>query len=744
MLDPIQRMAEKQPLTHERGDPIPDGELWLDVEALKKSPRRFINRETSWLSFNDRVLEEALNESHPLLERLRFLAIAAANLDEFFMVRVAGLKAKERNGIDSPGIDGKIAADQVDDIQARAKALMKEEQETWITLRGQLEEENIFISAYKDLEREDRVFIDEYFESSIFPLLTPLAIDPAHPFPFLSNKSSALTLRLANTEKNEKLEAILPLPLNVPRFIELPNTKKSLRFCLLEDVILNNLDSLFPPYDLEDSALFRVIRDSEIEIEDEAEDLVENFESALKRRRRGNIILLMIDRDVSDSLMEFLTSNMGLTEDDVIEMNGMIGLADTMQIIENNRPDLQFSPFTSRFPQRIRNFNGDCFAAIANKDILVHHPYESFDVVVQFLRQAARDPKVVSIKQTLYRTSRDSPIVSALIEAAEAGKSVTAMVELKARFDEEANIRWARDLERAGAQVVFGFVDYKTHAKMSLVTRKEGNKLVQYAHFGTGNYHPKNAEIYTDLSYFTCNEALCSDTAKIFNFMTGYATPKDLEKISIAPLTLRSKFYELIDIEIENTKKGKHAEIMAKVNSLVDVGMIDKLYEASQAGVKIRLVVRGICSLRPGIEGLSENIIVTSLIGRFLEHSRIFCFANGKPFYHKDAKVFISSADWMTRNLDHRIEALIPIENETVHKQILDQIMFANICDNCQSWVMKGDGTYERRLIEGKAFNAHEFFMINPSLSGQGSLSKKAQKRKKRFRPLLFSRSEED
>lgn len=722
----------------------------INAEELKTSPERFFNRELSWLAFNRRVLEEANNKRHPLLERVRFLSISARNMDEFYMVRVAGLKTQVKEGFQEKSIDGNLPSEQLEDIQERALSLVMEEQNIWSTLKGELEKEGILIEQMGKMSKEDKAFLSQYFEESVFPVLTPLAVDPAHPFPFLPNKARVFALRLINRETGERLEAVLPVPESLSRFIRLPKKGKKIRYCRVEDLILHNLDQLFPPYDLEDSAFFKIIRDSEIEVEDEADDLVENFETALKRRRRGNVIFLMINRDISDQLMHFITSNLSISESEVCEVNGFIALTDLAELITDDCGKLQFSPYASRFPERIKDFNGDYFAAIKAKDIIVHHPYETFDVVVQFIRQAAHDPNVVAIKQTLYRTSKDSPIVKALIEAAENGKSVTVLVELKARFDEEANIRWARDLERVGAQVVFGFVDYKTHAKLSLVTRKEHDKkdqekVVQYAHFGTGNYHPGNAEIYTDLSFFTCNPEYTSDSAKIFNFLTGYATPKDLEKVFIAPLTMRQQFYKLIDKEISHAKAGKYAEIMAKMNALVDKDMIDKLYEASQAGVKIRLVVRGICALRPGIEGLSENIIVTSIVGRFLEHARIYCFANGEPFYSPKNKVYMASADWMTRNLDHRVEALIPIENETVHEQVCDQIMIANICDNKQSWKLRSDGTYERVVPDGKEFGTHEYFMINPSLSGRGSsLSKKAKKRKKKFRPLLFPHSDQN
>ncbi len=683
--------------------------------------QRYLNRELSWLAFNRRVLEEAQEAENPLLERVRFLSIFASNMEEFFMVRVAGLKTQLRSYVTTTSMDGKTPKEQLAAIDTITDELKLEEQQTWLALKSELEQQDIRILPYDTLDAQKRSIIDTQFEQGVFPLLTPLAVDPAHPFPFLPNKGKAIVLMMTNKDTGAQLEAVIPLPTSIPRFLRLDNDKR--HYCLVEDVIVHHLNDLFPPYELKDFAMFHIIRDSELELEDEADDLVETFETALKRRRRGTVIHLAMERNDTPQMREFLEEHLELSEYDIDEVNGLVAISDLKELVSDAPNELLFQPFNARFPERIRDYNGDCFAAIAAKDILVHHPYESFDVVVQFLRQAARDPNVLSIKQTLYRTSKDSPIIQALIEAAEAGKSVTAMVELKARFDEEANIRWARDLERAGAQVVFGFVDFKTHTKLSLVTRREGQKIVQYAHFGTGNYHSVTAKLYTDLSYFTCDPVLCSDTAKLFNFMTGYATPTTLEKLAIAPINLRETLYGLIDAEIANAETGKPAAIWAKMNALVDQDMIDRLYTASQAGVKITLIIRGICSLIPGIEGLSENIEVRSIVGRFLEHARIYAFANGEKLPSRNAKLYMASADMMTRNLDYRIEALIPIENPTVHQQVLDQILQANIKDTMNSWVMQPDGRYLRVKPDSDdiPFSAHSFFMTNPSLSGRGS-----------------------
>jgi polyphosphate kinase len=695
-----------------------------------KSPHRFINRELSWLQFNRRVLEEASNREHPLLERLRFLTISASNMDEFYMVRVAGLKAQVASGAFSESPDKMTPAQQLLAIDGQIGALREAQQACLETLLKEMEQEGIRLLSPEALGENDRNWLAKRFEEQIFPILSPLAVDPAHPFPFIPNLGFAIILSLESLGDGDPMTGLVILPSLLRRFIRLPGKKP--RYISLVKVVRMFLDQLFPGFKPVSHGLFRVIRDSELEIDEEAEDLVRTFKTALQRRRRGVVVRLTVDETITSDLLDLIVEQIGVSRHDVHHFR-YIGLVDFRELIGTDRPDLLFTHYTPRFPERIRDYGGDCFAAISAKDIIVHHPYESFDVVLQFLRQASQDPNVVSIKQTLYRTSEESPIVQALIEAAESGKSVTAMVELRARFDEAANIEVASKLERSGAQVVFGFVDLKTHAKLSLVVRREGERFASYAHLGTGNYHPITAKIYTDLSFFTCDAGICTDVLRIFNYMTGYAKPENLKRLRLSPLNLREQLTSDIEEEIEHAQAGRPGRIWAKMNSLVDAQIINALCRASQQGVQIDLVVRGICCLRPGIAGYSENIRVKSIVGRFLEHSRIVCFGNGHELPSRAAKVYISSADWMPRNLDRRIESLVPILNPTVHQQVLDQIMVANLRDNVHSWIMQPDGSYERVSVgkEKERFDAHQFFMTNPSLSGRGSAIKTKETRSK-------------
>ncbi|MEN3971323.1 RNA degradosome polyphosphate kinase [Sphingomicrobium sp. XHP0235] len=703
-------MSEADPIVERAGDAI---------EAF--GPDRFFNRELSWLHFNRRVLEEAMNEDHPLLERLRFLSISGSNVDEFFMVRVAGLKGQQLQDIEERSIDGRTPTEQLNEIAAMADELTAEAQRVWQLLSDKLDEAGVNVIHRDELTDAEREDLSERFDGEILPVLTPQAIDNVNPFPFVPNAGFGLIYNLFDPAAGEHIVELLMIPSSLPRFFELPSNGPAKRLIAIEMVVREFFDRLFPGFERHEAGAFRVLRDSDIEIEEEAEDLVLTFRSAIKRRRRGRVIRLEIATDTPESLQRVITEGLEADDAQVLESSGLIGIADLEQVVEVDRPDLKFPPYNPRFPERIKEYGGDCFAAIRAKDIIVHHPYETFDVVVSFLRQAAEDPDVLAIKMALYRAGKQSEIIEALAAAAEAGKSVTAVVELKARFDEEQNLFWAARLERAGVQVVYGIFEWKTHAKTSMVVRREGGKTRTYTHWGTGNYHPVTSKIYTDLSYFTASTRAARDAAKMFNLVTGFIQPRGVELATFSPASLRDRILTLIDREIDNAKAGQPAAIWAKMNQLVDREVMDRLYLASQSGVSIDLIVRGICCLRPGVPGLSENIRVKSIVGRFLEHSRIFVFANGARLPHRKARVLISSADWMPRNFDRRVEYMMPIENPTVHAQVLDQVMIANLIDNEQSWVLNEDGSYDRVVAGKRRFNCHHYFMNNPSLSGRGT-----------------------
>lgn len=683
----------------------------------------FFDRELSWLSFNERVLMQAELAHNPLAERLRFIAISSDNLDEFYMVRLAGLYQLQARGYrHSPQSDSRLD-ETVSLVESRAQELLEAQHIRLKQVLRLLEEEGCNLLKPADLSEEQLTWLEHWFEAHILPLLSPITLDPTHPFPFIQNKGKGLITELTGPKK-KKLVSVITIPDQLDRFIALPG--QSLQFVPVEQVIIQFMQKLYPKMEVQHATPFRILRDSEIEIDDEAEDLVNQFEDALRRRRRGNVVSLSLSGKLSKNTLKMLCREMELPPERVQYHDSFIGLGDFSALVGQMPNRLLYPSFSARFPQRILDFKGDCFAAIKNKDIIVHHPFESFDVVVRFLEQAADDPDVLAIRQTLYRTTPRSPIAQALIRAAENGKTVIAMIELKARFDEENNIQLARMLERAGAQVVYGLVDLKVHSKLSHVIRKEQNKLVSYTHCGTGNYHPATAKIYTDLSFFTCDPAICDDVRQVFSYLTSYVQPEQLNKLVISPKKSAEWLIQRIEQEIEHAQAGRKGRIWIKTNAIVDHNITEHLYKASQAGVKIFLLVRGICCLRPGVPGMSENICVKSIVGRFLEHGRIYAFGNGDEIGAKKTDVYIASADLMPRNLYRRVESFIPLENATVRQQILGQVMTALAQDNRDSWILQPDGRYIKQVEENEDnLSAHQYFMTNPSLSGLGSLSTK-------------------
>lgn len=694
-----------------------------------KDPKYYLNRELSWLEFNRRVLAEALDPRTPTIERLKFLAIFSANLDEFFMVRVAGLKRQKEAQVNKLTPDGRTPQQQLNDIHQKLLPTVSEQHKYFEkTLKPELVNFGVHLLNYIDLNQEQRSYLQHYFEERIFPVLTPLAIDRSHPFPYISNLSLNLAVVLKNPETQEDLLARVKVPKLLPRFISLPenlrvrkdDTISTWTGVPLEQVIAHNLESLFPGMDILEYHPFRITRDADLSVqEDEGDDLLLVIEQELRKRRvGGSVVRMEINPTMPNSIKEMLYEEMELEAEDIYTVEGLLGLKDLMSFMGLPLPQLKDKPWSSVLPRWLQQSEDvfdssenneaakDLFATIRQKDVFVHHPYQSFSGTVQrFIEQAAHDPDVLAIKMTLYRTSGDSPIVNSLIAAAENGKQVAALVELKARFDEENNIQWARKLESSGVHVVYGVVGLKTHTKVVMVVRQEEGTIRRYVHIGTGNYNPKTAKLYTDIGIFTCRQDIGADLTDLFNFLTGHSRQQSYRKLLIAPVNMRDRFLMFIRREIEKVQKGETGRIVAKMNSLVDQTIISTLYEASRAGVAIDLIVRGICCLRPGVEGISDNIKVISIVGRFLEHSRIFYFYNGGQ-----EEVYIGSADWMPRNLDRRVEAIAPIEDPEIAKD-LQEILGIMLCDNRQAWELQPDGEYVRRQSSDKELSAQQILM---------------------------------
>ena len=698
--------------------------LTESILPAANSDNRYFNRELSWLAFNERVLALAEDRTLPLAERLRFVSISADNLHEFFMVRIAGLRQLHQRGVHRVPVEDTEIEMLLSLLHQRSSALMDKQNRLLAALITAFRAENIFILDEAPNDSEDLEWLEMHFITNILPLLTPTTLDPAHPFPFFHNQGKGMLFELADTHK-KRVHGVILLPENLGRFVKLPGN--NLRFVLVEAVIKAFIGKIYTKHVLKSSSVFSIIRDSEIEIDDEANDLINEFETALRARKRGSVVLMTLTSDASASTLKLLCQAMAIGKDRCFGSDGPVSLNNFAELISYMPKHLLYPTFNPRIPQRIRDFDGDCFAAIRNKDFVVHHPYESFEVVVRFLQQAARDPDVLAIRQTLYRTTPDSPIVRTLIEAAESGKSVTAVIELKARFDEKNNILLARDLERAGVHIAYGLTDLKIHAKMSAVVRRESGRLVTYTHLGTGNYHSITAKVYTDLSYFTCDRDVGRDVYEVFKYLTSHVHPEKLKKSFISPHQSMPRLSNLIDAEIVAAGEGKPSGIWVKCNAIVDRNLIDKLYEASCAGVKIEIIARGICCLRPGIKGLSENITVKSIVGRYLEHGRVYAFANGGKFGSSKNLVFMSSADLMPRNLLRRVEMFVQLENPTVRKQVINQILTALLQDEKNSWFLMPDGSYRHPETGPDSFSAHDYFIANPSLSGAGSLARETK-----------------